>query len=98
MTGICACLLASVRRRPACGAPPQPAKLACRLQAWPKGAPAGADAVALDAAEQALFTAVAAADCRHARDAAVQGGLVRERYAEGFGADSRFRRVGGESG
>jgi CubicO group peptidase (beta-lactamase class C family) len=94
VTGICAWLVASAAAAAGPAAlPPQPAGVAWPTQAWPVGALDVPDAAALAAAEDALFRAVGRSGLPDTRALLlVQGGrLVRERYADGFGADSRFR-------
>jgi CubicO group peptidase (beta-lactamase class C family) len=93
VTGICACLLASASAAGPAALPPQPAGVAWPTQAWPESAPTVPDAAALAAAEDALFRAVGRSGLPDTRALlAVQAGrLVRERYAEGFGAESSFR-------
>jgi CubicO group peptidase (beta-lactamase class C family) len=86
-------LAAAAARGGPAALPPQPPDVAWPTAAWPTGAP-GADLAALErAAAAALFEARGRGDLPDTRALlAVQGGrLVLERYAEGFGPDSRFR-------
>jgi CubicO group peptidase (beta-lactamase class C family) len=73
--------------------PAQPPGVAWPSAAWPEGAPAVADATALSEAAARLFETTGRAGVPDTRALlAVQGGrVVLERYAEGFGPDSRFR-------
>jgi CubicO group peptidase (beta-lactamase class C family) len=94
MTGICAALLAARAFADPAPLPPQPADVPWPTQDWPTGAAtAGADAAAIARAEDALFARVGRGGLADTRALLiVQGGrLVRERYADGFGPDSRFR-------
>jgi len=74
--------------------PAQPAGVAWPTTRWPEGPPpAGADVHAIDAAEAALFGPRGRGGVPDTRALlVVQGGrIVRERYADGFGPESRFR-------
>jgi CubicO group peptidase (beta-lactamase class C family) len=82
---------ASARSDPA-PLPPQPPGVAWPIASWPQGPP-DADAAALTRAQQELFLPIGRGGVPDTRALlAVQGGrLVLERYADGFGPESRFR-------
>lgn len=72
--------------------PAQPAEVPWPTASWPEGAPARADAGALERATESLFGIEGRGGLPDTRALlAVQGGrVVLERYAEGFGPESRF--------
>ncbi|MCP5070505.1 MAG: serine hydrolase [bacterium] len=73
--------------------PTQPARVAWPSQGWPEAElPAGVDSTALDAAIAAIFESRTPEGISDTRAVLIiQGGeIVFERYAEGFGPDSRF--------
>jgi CubicO group peptidase (beta-lactamase class C family) len=74
--------------------PPQPAGVAWPTRGWPEGGPAaGVDHTALETAVAKLFAPVGRAGLPDTRALLVVSGgrVVLERYAAGFGRDSRFR-------
>jgi CubicO group peptidase (beta-lactamase class C family) len=73
--------------------PAQPPGTPWPTLAWPRAAPRGTDAPALEAALAALFEPVGRGGLPDTRALlVVQGGrVVVERYAPGFGPDSRFQ-------
>ena len=94
VTGICACLFgATLAAAEPAALPPQPTGVPWPTASWPEGAPSAVDLAALERAEQALFAPVGRGGLPDTRALLiVQGGrLVHERYAQGFGAESRFR-------
>ena len=89
-------LLAALLCGPARGGtplPPQPADVPWPTVQWPGGSPALADAGAFERAQDQLFARRGRGGLPDTRALlVVQGGrLVLERYAEGFGPESRFR-------
>jgi CubicO group peptidase (beta-lactamase class C family) len=80
--------------RAAAPLPPQPAGVAWPTRGWPQGDPAlGGDHAGLETAVAQLFLAAGRGGLPDTRALlVVQGGrVVLERYAPGFGPDSRFR-------
>ena len=74
--------------------PPQPAGVPYPTQAWPEAAPsAGVDAGRLAAAFQSAFAAQGRGGVPDTRALVVvhHGAIVAERYAPGFGPQSRFQ-------
>jgi len=74
--------------------PPQPAGVPYPTQAWPEAAPgAGVDAGRLNAAFKSAFTAKGRGGVPDTRALVVvhHGAIVAERYAPGFGPQSRFQ-------
>ena len=86
-----ALVAASARGGPA-PLPPQPPDVPWPTQSWPQGAPAAADATALTRAVEQLFAPTGRGGLPDTRALLVvqDGRVVLERYAEGFGPDSRF--------
>jgi len=85
--------LASLARA-AAPLPPQPAGVAWPTRGWPEGGPvAGVDHTALETAVAKLFAPVGRAGLPDTRALLVVAGgrIVLERYANGFGRESRFR-------
>jgi CubicO group peptidase (beta-lactamase class C family) len=86
--------LIAAELRAAAPLPPQPAGVAWPTRGWPQGDPApGADHTGLETAVAQLFLAAGRGGLPDTRALlVVQGGrVVLERYAPGFGPESRFR-------
>jgi len=86
--------LVSTGTKAAAPLPPQPAGVAWPTQSWPVAAPApDVDQAALDRAADELFRPIGRGGLPDTRALLlVQGGrVVSERYASGFGPESRFR-------
>ena len=74
--------------------PPQPAGVAFPTESWPEAAPgAGVDAPRLAAAFESAFSAKGRGGVADTRALVVvhHGAIVAERYAPGFGPQSRFQ-------
>jgi len=85
-------LAAALARGGPAALPAQPADVPWPTASWPEGTPDGVDAAALTRATENLFRVTGRAGLPDTRALlAVQGGrVVLERYADGFGPDSRF--------
>src|SRR5262245_58845854 len=86
-------LAAATARGGPAALPPQPAEIPWPTASWPAGPAEGGDSGALERAADSLFEARGRGGLPDTRALlVVQGGrVVLERYADGFGRDSRFR-------